>query len=312
MYERPSPSPPPGDPARAEPAPPRVTLRTLTRMASRGEPFACLTAYDATTARWLERAGVHLMLVGDSAAQVILGYDRTIDMPLDLAVALTAAVKRGAPNTVVMADMPFLTAHASDESAIRAAGRFMTEGLADLVKIEADASMAPLVHKMTRAGIAVCAHVGLLPQRVSLKGAYTAEGRTADDAQRLIEDAVALERAGAVMLLIEATPPEVTEALVRRTTVPVIGIGAGTACHAQILVVQDLLGLTDQPPRFADPVAQMGPDIVNAARTWVERVAANQIGGQRYTMREGEAAKLSPPPREQPSDPTRRPRHAGA
>lgn len=305
MYERPGSNPP-----LDEPAP--VTLRTLTRMAGRGEPFACLTAYDATTARWLQRAGVHLLLVGDSAAQVILGHDRTIDMPLDIAVALTAAVKRGAPGTVVMADMPFLTAHASDESAIRVAGRFMTEGMADIVKIEADASMAPLVHKMTRAGIAVCAHVGLLPQRVSLKGAYTAAGRTADDAQRLIEDAVTLERAGAVMLLVEAIPPEVCEALVTRTSVPVIGIGAGPACHGQVLVIQDLLGLTDRPPRFADPVAAMGPDIVAAARTWVERVAGRRIGGQPYTMREGEAEKLNSPAREQSPEPTRRPRHAGA
>ncbi len=312
MYERPRPSTSAGDAASAEPAPAPVTLRTLTRMAARGEPFACLTAYDATTARWLERAGVHLLLVGDSAAQVILGYDRTIDMPLDVAVALTAAVKRGAPRTVVMADLPFLSVHASDESAIRNAGRFMTEGLADIVKVEADASMAPLVHKMTRAGIAVCAHVGLLPQRVSLKGAYVAGGRTADDAQRLIEDAVALERAGAVMLLVEAVPPEVTEALVARTTIPVIGIGAGPACHAQILVIQDLLGLTDQPPRFADPVARMGPDIVEAARTWVQRVAVRQIGGQAYTMREGEAAKLARPGHEQTPGQGRRPRHAGA
>ncbi|MEZ6243028.1 MAG: 3-methyl-2-oxobutanoate hydroxymethyltransferase [Phycisphaerales bacterium] len=312
MYERPSSNPSPEGASSAEPAPAPVTLRTLTRMASRGEPFACLTAYDATTAKWLERAGVHLLLAGDSAAQLILGYDRTIDMPLDIAVALTAAVKRGAPNTVVMADMPFLTAHASDESAIRIAGRFMTEGMADIVKIEADASMAPLVHKMTRAGIAVCAHVGLLPQRVSLKGAYSAAGRTADDAQRLIDDAVMLERAGAVMILVEAIPPEVAEALVKRTSVPVIGIGAGPACHGQILVIQDLLGLTDLPPRFADPVAQMGPDITRAARTWVERVAARRIGGQAYTMREGEAEKLNPPAREQSQEPTRRPRHAGA
>ena len=144
--------------AQPEPRTSPISLRTLQRMASRGEAFACLTAYDATTARWLERAGVHLLLVGDSAAQLILGYDRTVDMPLDVAIELTAAVKRGAPNTLVMADMPFLTAHVSDEDAIRNAARFITQGKADIVKVEADATMGDRIARMTRAGIAVCAH----------------------------------------------------------------------------------------------------------------------------------------------------------
>ncbi|MFI4896947.1 MAG: 3-methyl-2-oxobutanoate hydroxymethyltransferase [Phycisphaerales bacterium JB059] len=295
MYDRPT----SGEPLGPQPKP--VTLRTLQRMAAAGEPFACLTAYDATTARWLERAGVHLLLVGDSAAQLILGYERTTDMPLEVAVELTAAVKRGAPSTLVMADMPFLTAHVSDEEAIRTAGRFMTQGKADIVKVEADASLADRVQKMTRAGIAVCAHVGLRPQQVAVAGGYRAAGRTADLARRVVEDAVALERAGAVMLLLEAAPPEVTRMMMDATSVPIIGIGAGTDCHAQVLVVQDLLGLSDQPPRFADPVADLGSEIVRAGREWVRRVADREIGGQRYTMAEGEASKLGIPPGEQTS-----------
>lgn len=263
-----------------------VTLRTLRRMAASDERFACLACYDATTARWLERGGVHVLLAGDSAAQVVLGYDRTIDMPLDFAVAITAAIKRGAPSTLVMADMPFLSYHADDGEAIRNAGRFMREGLADVVKLEADASFAPLVERMTRAGIAVCAHIGLRPQNVSVKGGYVAEGRTRTDAERIVADAVALERAGAVMLLIEAVPGEAAEAVVDATEVPVIGIGAGVAPHGQILVVNDLVGLTDRPPRFAEPVADLGPRLQAAASEWVDRVSRMEIGGQLYRMKE--------------------------
>jgi 3-methyl-2-oxobutanoate hydroxymethyltransferase len=164
----------------------------------------------------------------------------------------------------------------------------MTEGLADIVKIEVDASFAPLVHKMTRAGIPVCAHVGSLPQHAAMKGSYASSGRTAADAARIVADAVALERAGAVMLLVEAVPPQVADAIMAETSVPLIGIGAGTGCHAQILVVQDLLGLTDQPPRFAEPVAAMGEHICKAGAEWVRRVAARDIGGRPYAMSEHE------------------------
>lgn len=267
-------------------------------MARRGEKFAALTCYDATTARWLERAGVHVLLVGDTAAEVILGYTRTVDMPLDVSIALTAGVKRGAPRTVVMADMPFMSYHADEGSAIRNAGRYLTEGLADVVKLEADASLGPLIARMTRAGIPICGHVGSKPQQAALTAGYSSAGRTADDAERVIADAVALERAGCVMLLVEAVPDEVTRRLLDCTSVPLIGIGAGTECHGQVLVIQDLLGLTDSPPRFAEPVAQLGPAIQRAASEWVRRVAERQIGGRRYTMPASEADKLRnrPPP----------------
>lgn len=279
----------PDDPI-VEPARGPVTLRTLNRMAERGDPFACLACYDATTARWLERAGVHLLLAGDSGAQVVLGLERTIEAPLDFLVQITAAVKRGAPNTVVMADMPFLSYHTSDAAALKHAGRFMTEGKADCVKLETDASFARLVRKMTRAGIPVCAHVGFRPQTTGLVGVPTAQGRTDADADRIIADAVELERAGAVLLLIEAVPPEVTRRVVERTGVPVIGIGAGQDCHGQILVVNDLVGLTDHPPRFAEPVAKIGEELLRAGRSWVERVARRDIGGSTYSMRANPSA----------------------
>jgi len=260
-----------------------------------GERFACLTAYDATTARWLERAGVHLLLVGDTAAEVILGLPGTVHMPLEISLALTAAVKRGAPNTVVMGDMPFMSYHADEAEAIRNAGRFVTEGRADVVKLEADASFAPLVAKMTRAGVPVCGHVGSRPQRAGMTGGYSSAGRTADEARRIVTDAMALEEAGCVMLLIEAAPPEVTREIVERTRVPVIGIGAGPSCHGEILVLQDLVGLTDWQPPFAEPVANLGEAFREAAEQWVRRVREGAVTSHRYQMKPGESERLRAP-----------------
>jgi 3-methyl-2-oxobutanoate hydroxymethyltransferase len=237
----------------------------------------------------LQRAGVPVLLVGDTAAEMVLGFERTIDMPLDLLLALTAAVKRGAPSTFVMGDMPFMSYHAGENQAVINAGRFLTEGRADIVKIEADESFADLVRKMTRAGIPVCGHIGSRPQQTALNAGYAAAGRTGDHARQIVADAVALEQAGAVMLLVEAVPDEVTDAILAATSVPLIGIGAGTRCHGQVLVLHDLLGLTDRPPRFAEPVASLGPALREAGAEWVRRVAARSIGGTRYSMRPGES-----------------------
>ena len=272
---------------------PRVTLATLAKMAQAGEPFACLTCYDATTARWLARGGVHVLLVGDTAAEVILGFSRTIDMPLDVLIALTAGVKRGAPDRVVMGDMPFMSYQADDAEAIRNAGRFIRDGLADIVKIEADESFAPLVEKLTRAGIPVCGHVGSKPQHAALTSGYTAAGRTDDAADQIVRDARALQDAGAKMLLIEAVPPETTRKVLDATRVPLIGIGAGAECHGQVMVLQDLLGMTDHPPRFVEPLAALGPQFEAASRQWTRRVRERSIGGRAYTMKnDGEAAPV--------------------
>lgn len=259
-----------------------------------GTPFSSLTCYDATTAKWLERAGIHVLLVGDTAAEVILGFKRTIDMPLDVLIALTAGVKRGAPNCMVMADMPFMSYHADDASAIRNAGRFMTEGCADIVKVEADASLAPLIAKMTRAGIPICAHVGSKPQRAALDGGYTGAGRTADDAKQVIDDAIALEKAGAVMLLVEAIPDTVTSQVMEKTSVPVIGIGAGDQCDGQVLVLQDLLGLSDSPPPFAHALASLGSDVQRAAEAWGEIVRERRVSKRPSNLRNASSV-VSPP-----------------
>jgi 3-methyl-2-oxobutanoate hydroxymethyltransferase len=268
-------------------------------MKRQGEPFACLACYDATSARWLERAGVHVLLAGDSAAQVVLGFERTIDMPIDYAIQMTAALKRGAPRTLVMADMPFMSYHTSVEHAMTNAARFMIEGMADVIKLESDETFAPLVDRLTRAGIPICAHIGCRPQTSSVTGGPMAAGRTKSGLEQVVRDAQALEHAGAVLILIEAVPAEVTRAVMDVVSVPVIGIGAGTDCDGQILVVNDLLGLTDQPPRFAEPVETFGTKLKAAGQKWVERVAKRSIGGQNYSMRAGEvqseqSSKASP------------------
>jgi 3-methyl-2-oxobutanoate hydroxymethyltransferase len=270
-----------------------VTIRTIREMAAKGEAFAALTCYDATTARWLQRAGIPILLVGDTAAEVILGFQRTIDMPLEVLLALTAAVKRGAPRCMVMGDMPFMSYQADEGQAVANAGRFLTAGLADIVKVEADESFAPVIGRMARAGIPVCGHIGSRPQLSALSGGYGAAGRTAAEAEQIVRDAAAMERAGCVMLLIEAVPDEVTRRVMEATRLPLIGIGAGSMCHGQVLVLQDLLGMSDRAPRFAEPVAQLGPAIQKAAVEWIGRVRGRRIGGRRYAMGPGEAEKLA-------------------
>lgn len=273
-------------------APTNLTLRDLGRMAKSGAKFSCLTCYDATTARWLEKSGLEVLLVGDTAAEMILGYSSTINAPLDFMVTITAAVKRGAPSRIVMADMPFMSYQADDAEAIRNAGRFMTEGNADCVKLELDRSFAPLVEKLARAGIPVVAHIGSRPQQAKMKGGYTSAGRSAESALRILHDAAALEAAGASMLLIEACPAEVAELVVERATVPVIGCGAGTACHGQVVVLNDLLGLTHWQPAFARPLAAVGVEIERAARVWRDRVRDGDLGEHPYTIAPDELARL--------------------
>lgn len=275
------------------PAPDKpVTVKTIAAWARQGEKFACLTCYDATTARWLQRAGVPVLLVGDTAAEMILGMDSTIHAPLDLLITLTAAVQRGAPMTLVMGDMPFMSYQADDGEALRNAGRFLTEGMAGAVKLEVDRTFAALVEKMARAGIPVVAHIGSRPQLSKRRGGYASVGRTAAEARDLVTDAVAMQDAGATMLLIEAAPNEVSQRIVEKTSIPVIGCGAGPACHGQIVVLQDLLGLSDWQPAFAAPVAGLGRQIADAARRWAVMVHESDLGEHPYRMSPEELNKL--------------------
>ena len=268
-----------------------VTLRDLRRWSREGSVFPCLTAYDATMARWLHHSGVPVLLVGDPAAQVVLGYPSTLHAPLDFMITITAAVKRGAPNAFVMGDMPFMSYHLGDEEAVRNAGRFMTEGTADAVKLEMDRSFAPLVSKLHRAGIPVVAHVGCRPQQVAREGGYSIAGRTAESAHAVLADAEALVEAGAVMVLVEATPTEVAQMLVDQLDVPVIGCGAGPACHGQIVVTQDILGLSEWQPSFAQSEGNLGAGLQAIIEQWCERVRRRDFEHP-YQMKDGEADRL--------------------
>lgn len=271
--------------------PSRVTLRDLRRWATAGEVFPCLTSYDATTARWLERAGVPVLLVGDSAAQVILGQPSTVHAPLDFLVTITGAVRRGAPNAFVIGDMPFLSYHLDEDEAVRNAGRFLVEASADAVKLEADASFASVFSRLAKAGIPSIAHVGCLPQQVQLHGGYTVAGRTAESARRVVDDARTLVDAGAVMVLVEASTPETSEMVVEAVDVPVIGCGAGPACHGQIVVTHDILGLTEWQPSFADREGRLGDSLQSIVEQWCERARRRELP-HGYRMRDGELDRL--------------------
>ncbi len=253
-------------------------MGTLRKWVRNNVKFPMLTCYDATTAKWLYRAGLRTVLVGDTAAQMILGYDSTLPAPMEFMVQITAAVKRGEPRLFVMADMPFGSYQASPDEAVTNAIRFLKEAQADSVKLEVDAADAPLVERLSRAGVPVVAHIGSRPQQVRAMGGFKSQGRTRAEADRVIETAVALLQAGASMLLIEAVPAEVSAGIVRATReskqpdTPVIGCGAGPACDGHVVVLHDLLGLTDWQPRFAKPQAKLGEQVMQAATNWKQLI----------------------------------------
>lgn len=247
-----------------------------------------LTCYDATTASWLWRGGVRTLLVGDTAAQFILGHDSTLPATMPFMLEITAAVRRGVPDAFVMADMPFGSYQCGEDDAIRNAMRFVVEGRADVVKLEVDASFVPLVRRLSSSGVPVVAHIGSRPQQVRVKGGYVHAGRTRAEADEIVRTAALLVEAGASMLLIEATPSEVSSEIVNRlnarntgpdagkNAVPVIGCGAGPACHGHVIVLHDLLGLSSWQPPFATPMGAVGIMIEEAAAKWAKLVESGR------------------------------------
>ena len=251
----------------------RVRVPDLAVMKERGERIVMLTAYDATMARLLDRAGIDLLLVGDSLANVILGLDTTIPVSLDAVIHHTRAVTRGASRALVVADMPFLTYQVSAEEALRNAARIFQEGGAAAVKLEGGRSVAVAVRRLTAAGLPVMGHVGLTPQHVHRLGGMRQQARGEEAAQELIRDALALEDAGAFAVVVEAVPDAVAEAVTSRLKIPTIGIGAGPHCDGQVLVSYDILGLFDTfVPKFVRQYAQLGELIFDAARDYANDV----------------------------------------
>ena len=249
-----------------------VTLHTLRQWARQGRKIPILTAYDATTARWLARGGLPAILVGDSAAQTILGFNQTTHAPLQFMLTLTAAVKRGAPACFVIGDMPFMSYQADDAEAIHNAGLFITEGQADAVKLEVDASYADLVGKLNRAAISVVAHIGWRPQRATRVGVPVVAGRTVANIEALVDLAKLMEQCGAAMLLIEQSTAEAAQSVVDNVSIPVIGCGAGPACHGHVVVLHDLIGQSDWHPTFIKPIANSGRQLADLAQKWIELV----------------------------------------
>ena len=241
-----------------------------------------LTCYDATTAGLLTAGGIDVLLVGDTAAQMILGFDSTLPAEMDFMVTITAAVRRGASKAFVMADMPFGSYQCGENAGVANAIRFVKEAGADAVKLEVDRSMTPLVERMVHAGVPVVAHIGSRPQHIRAKGGYRSAGRRRTEADGIVEDARAMLDAGVAILLIEAVPAEVSRRVVElpapdpQAPVPVIGCGAGPACHGHVVVLHDLLGLTDWHPPFAPPQADLGGQIRTAAGQWARLVESGQ------------------------------------
>ena len=221
---------------------PKVTLNTLASRKAAGEKFTCLTAYDATVAHLLDEQGVEVLLVGDSLGMVMQGKDSTVHVSMDDIEYHTRCVSRGVKDTMVMSDMPFMSA-STEEKALENATRLMQAG-AEIVKIEGDRWLLPAVKTMAERGIPVCVHLGLLPQLVSMLGGYKVQGRDVEQATAMIQLAKEMEQAGAVMLLLECVPGDLARELTQTVSIPVIGIGAGKDTDAQVLVTQDMLNLT--------------------------------------------------------------------
>jgi 3-methyl-2-oxobutanoate hydroxymethyltransferase len=243
--------------------------------------LACLTAYDYATARLVDESGIPLILVGDSLGMTVLGHSTTLPVSMDEMLHHTKAVVRGTRQALVVADMPFLSYQASAEEAIRNAGRFLKEAGAGAVKIEGGAFRAPLVEALVQNGIPVLGHVGLTPQSVREIGGFKVQGRDREAADRLVEDARALERAGVFGVVLECIPAGVAGSITRAVTVPTIGIGAGPDCDGQVLVIHDMLGLTAGPtPRFVKRYAELAGAMASAFAAYRGDVEAGRFPSQ--------------------------------
>ena len=274
---------------------PRVAPADLAARKAAGERIAMVTAYDHPSAQVAEAAGVDVVLVGDSAAMTVLGYDSTVPVTVDEMIMLTAAVRRGLQSPLLVADLPFGSYEASDEIAVATAQRFVKETGCDAVKIERGGTSVDRARAIVRAGIPVMGHVGLTPQTATALGGYRAQGRTADDALAVCESALALQEAGCFAIVFEAIPSDVTDALMPRMSVPVIGIGAGPATDGQVLVFHDLLGIYGgRAARFVKRYAELRADMIAGVERYVAEVRAGQYPAAEhgYSMPEEESARL--------------------
>jgi 3-methyl-2-oxobutanoate hydroxymethyltransferase len=273
----------------------KVTIPDVVAMKRDGKRITMMTAYDAAFARLVEAAGIDIILVGDSLGMVVLGYPNTVPVTMDDMVRHAAAVSRGASRPLLIGDMPFGSYQAGPADALRNAARFLKEAGMDAVKLEGGHETVPLVRALVENGIAVMAHVGLTPQRVAQLGGFKTQAKSARAARQLIDDAVALEDAGAFAIVLESIPASVAAMVTERIGIPTIGIGAGVDCDGQVLVLHDVLGLYgDFQPKFAKRYAEIGTAVVDALRAFDSDVREGRFpdAEHSFTMKESELAAL--------------------
>jgi len=262
----------------------RITVRDIAAAKGRGEKWPMLTAYDALTARVFDEAGIPVLLVGDSAAMVVYGHDTTIPITVDDLIPLTAAVARGTSRAMVVADLPFGSYQASPQAALGAATRFLKESGAHAVKLEGGERVLRQVEELVAAGIPVMGHLGLTPQSVNAFGGYRVQGR-GEDGERLLHDAKALQAAGAFSVVLEAVPAALASRVTHSLSIPTIGIGAGPDCDAQVLVWQDMAGLSPRVPKFVKRYADLAGTLRAAATAYAEDVTSGAFPAEEFSYR---------------------------
>lgn len=262
------------------------TIATFAKMKANGEKISMLTCYDYSTAKIQEEAGINAILVGDSLGNVMLGLPDTLSVTMEDMITYGRSVARACHNTMVVIDMPFMSYQVSVEQAVENAGRLMKEGRANAVKLEGGAAVCPQIKAITSAGIPVVAHLGLTPQSVNALGGNRIQGKSEEAARKLIEDALAIEEAGAFALTLECIPAPLASLITQKLSIPTIGIGAGAGCDGQILVYQDMLGLfSDYTPKFAKHFAELGKQMKEAFASYIHEVQSGAFPAAEHTFK---------------------------
>jgi len=263
----------------------KVTTLTYRQKKERGEIITMLTAYDYPTSMAMDKAGVDSILVGDSLAMVVLGYENTLPVTMEEMLHHCRAVARGAKTALLVGDMPFMSYQVSVEEAVRNAGRFLQQGGVDAVKLEGGRERADAIRAITGAGIPVMGHIGLTPQSIHQLGGFRAQGKTASTAKRLVEDAMLLEEAGCFSIVLESVPARLAELISKQLSIPTIGIGAGNGCDGQVLVAHDLLGLFDRfTPKFVKKYADFHHEMQRAFADYIEDVETKRFPALEHTV----------------------------
>lgn len=262
------------------------TVNTILQQKHEGKKITMLTCYDYSTAKLMEEAGVNTILVGDSLGNTILGYEDTIQVTMEDMIHHCAAVSRGIKNILLVCDMPFMSYQTSVYDAVVNAGRLMKEGHANMVKIEGGVEVAPQIEAIVKASIPVCAHIGLTPQSINAFGGFKIQGKTEAAARKLIEDAKAVQKAGATMVVLEGVPAKLATKITEMLDIPTIGIGAGAGCDGQVLVYQDMLGMfSDYVPKFVRQFANVGEVMKNAFKEYIEEVQNGNFPAEEHTYK---------------------------